>query len=515
MEFYQSSFILSLIVRFWDGVTACFKNSLLYRFCCWIRDLFRNTLLMRLGSCDGKLGNSWESSVFCRVVTWCMNLVPNLLHRLYGKIKVPADSSLLCRYALPFFGRCTLPVLGIMMFALLIIPQQRWDNRYSLLAALLALLLFWLSGANNREQRLDLRNVGPWPVLFAFAVFLSFLWSKQPSLSLRFLGFGITCMILVVLLVSAVSGPKQLFGLIACCAVGLFVCSLYAFLQRLAGIEVDEILTDVTVNANMPGRVYSFFENPNSFANILVFFAPLMLTMAFYSPRTWHRLGFAVVFVLCCGALLMTYSRGGWLALAFALLILMLLLCPRWVPLLLVLGLIAIPFLPDSILNRLLTIFNASDSSIYTRGYIYSAMVRIIGLNWFFGVGLGAEALKYAIECSGVYHASAIFVHAHNIYMQIWAESGLFAIIAFICTMFLPMRAGTRCLRRGTTPLLRGVIAGCIAGLAGSLLFGITDYAWSYPRVMVMFWFVFALLLAAVKLAGKNTKQEALSHGTK
>jgi putative inorganic carbon (HCO3(-)) transporter len=515
MEFYQNSFILSLIVRFWDAVTACFKNSLLYRLCCRIRDLFRDTLLMWLGSHEGTLSRSWEDSLFCHLVIWCMNLVPNLLHWLYTKAKVTADRSLLCRRVLPFLGRCTLPVLGVMMFALLIIPQQRWDNRYSLMAVVFALLLFWLSGANDREQRLGLREIGPWPVLFAFTICLSFLWSKQPSLSLRFLGFGVTCMILVVLLVSAVRNSKQLLGLIACCAAGLFLCCLYAFGQRLGGLEADEVLTDLSLNANMPGRVYSFFENPNSFANILVFFAPLMLTMAFFSPKVWYKLGFAVVFGLCCGALLMTYSRGGWLALAFALFILMLLLCPRWVPLLLVLGFVAVPFLPDSILSRFLTIFNTSDSSIYTRGYIYSAMVRIIGQNWFFGVGLGAEALKYAIECSGVYHASALFVHAHNIYMQIWAESGLFAILAFVCTMFLPMRAGTRRLRQGATPLLRGVIAGCISGLAGSLLFGVTDYAWSYPRVMVMFWFVFALLLAAVKLAGKNTKQEAVSHGTK
>ena len=515
MELYQSSFILSCIVRFWDWVTVCFRNSLLCRFCRWLQALFRNTLLMRLGSHDGALGRAWESSLFCRLITWCLNLVPNLLHRLYLRCGSTAERSILCRHVLPDLGRWALPVLGLAMFALLIIPQARWNNLYSLAAVVLALALFWLSGVTDRSRRLSLGDIGPWPVLFAFVIFLSFLWSMQPAMSLRFLAFSITCMLLVVVLVSAVDSTRQLLGLIACCGAGLLICCLYAFLQRIAGVEADEVLTDVTVNAGMPGRVYSFFENPNSYANILVFFAPLMLTMAFYSPKVWLKLGFAAVFVLCCGALLMTYSRGGWLALAFGLFILMLMLCPRWVPLVLVLGFIAIPFLPDSILNRLLTIFNSADSSIYTRGYIYSAMVRIIGQNWLFGVGLGAETLKYAIECAGVYHASALFVHGHDIYMQIWAESGLFAIIAFVCTMFLPMRAGTRRLRRGTTPLLRGVIAGCISGLAGSLLFGITDYAWSYPRVMVLFWFVFALLLAAIKLSDQTWKQEEISHGSK
>jgi putative inorganic carbon (HCO3(-)) transporter len=256
--------------------------------------------------------------------------------------------------------------------------------------------------------------------------------------------------------------------------------------------------------------VFSFFENPNSYGNILVLFAPIMLTMAFYSPKVWQRFGFGAVFFLCCIALMMTYARGGWLALAFAIFILMVILCPRWIPLIIALGFLAVPFLPDSIIARFLTIFSGSDSSIYTRGYIYSAMVRIIGQNPVFGAGLGAAVLKYAIEVAGVYKASAVFVHAHDIYMQIWGESGIFALISFLIAIYLPLRSGVRSIKKHPSSMLKGILAGCISGLSGSLFFGLTDYAWSYPRVMVMFWFVFAILCAAVKLSkSQNLNKEA------
>ena len=35
---------------------------------------------------------------------------------------------------------------------------------------------------------------------------------------------------------------------------------------------------------------------------------------------------------------------------------------------------------------------------------------------------------------------------------------------------------------------------------AGAILFGLTDYIWSYPRIMLLYWLLFGLMAAAVKL---------------
>lgn len=502
MSYLQNSFFISLLIRFWDWVCARFQESLTAKLLSKLIQTFTAGRIWLFLTRNGVIGSGLQGSCLLRAVQWCLDLPVRLCARIGSK----APSGLLPR----LFGALVVPALGVMMLLLFVIPQTSWNNLYSLVMVLCILALYLASSLSGQMRRLTLQPIGSWPCLFAIVVVLSWFWSDSPELGTRFLFFAITCMLLVLLVVSATDTERKLIWLVRFTALGLAICSLYACYQRYVGVAADGILTDLDLHAYMPGRVYSFFENPNSFANLLVFFAPLMLCMAVFSKKPLERVGFLAVFLLSGLALLMTFSRGGWLALAFAMFVLMLLLCPRWVPLVIIVGLLALPLLPDSILMRLLSIFNFSDSSTYTRGYIYSAMLKIIGQNPIFGVGLGAESLRYSVKCAGVYLAKALFIHGHNIYLQIWAESGIFALIAFLGSIFFSMRAGRRAIaeRREITPL-RGVIAGCISGLSGSLIFGITDYAWSYPRIMVMFWFLFALLLAATHIT--NNKEAGIS----
>lgn len=502
---WENSFIVCLIVRFWNAVCGKFSESLIGGLIAGLVRYFRSGALWRFLTGDFLTEERWTQSIAYHVLQWCLDLPCRFLARL-GHF---APGGTLPRL---FLWLCT-PALGLMMLALLVIPQKQWNNMYSLIAVLGILALYLAASLGGTQRRLELRHVGAWPVLLMLIAFLSWVWSDSRSLGTRFLFFAVTCALLVLLLVSAADSERKLLWIVRLSAVGLAVCSLYALWQRHVGVEANGYFTDLSLNPDMPGRVFSFFENPNSFANILVFFAPLMLCMGLYAKSWPERIAFFAVFLLSGLALLMTYSRGGWLALAFAVFVLMLFVCPRWVPLIILAGLVILPFLPGNILNRLLTVFNFSDSSTYTRSYTYSAMVRIIGLNPIFGVGIGADSLRYSIKCAEVYKAEALFIHAHNIYMQIWAESGIFALIAFLGSMFGALRAGRRAFQKAAdAPRLRGVVLGCICGLSGSLLFGLTDFAWSYPRVMVMFWFIFALLLAGTRLinsreAGTNNHE--------
>ena len=63
----------------------------------------------------------------------------------------------------------------------------------------------------------------------------------------------------------------------------------------------------------------------------------------------------------------------------------------RLLPLFLLAGCAAVPLLPDSILSRLLSIFNFHDTSISSRFPIYEASFKAIAANPVLGVGLGSE----------------------------------------------------------------------------------------------------------------------------
>ncbi|MBR4057714.1 MAG: O-antigen ligase family protein [Oscillospiraceae bacterium] len=502
MKISEKSFIIYYIVRFWNFVCRKYEESVLGSVVARLVACFRAGILWRFLTHDGPIGTTWGESRFYRAVQWCLALPARALARL-GAHSPDGLFSRLCK-------RLCVPLLGAMLLLLLVIPQRYWNNLYSLVMVCGILILYYLSSLCGKMQRLALKDVGAWPVLLLLVVTLSWFWSESRTLGTRYLAFAFTCALLVLLVVSTADTEKKLRTILRLGAVGMAVCSICAVCQRLIGVAPNAALTDLALNPDMPGRVYSFFENPNSFANLLVFFAPLMLCLAIFSKKTLERLAFLAVFLLCALALVMTYSRGGWLALAFSVFVLMLFLCPRWVPFVALLCVAALPLLPANILNRLLSIFNFSDSSTYTRGYIYSAMGNLILRHPIFGVGIGADTLRQSVQQSGVYVAKSPFVHGHNLYLQLWAESGIFALVAFFGSLFVTMRKGRRALKtQSASPFLRGVVVGCISGLSGALLFGITDYAWSYPRIMVLFWFLFALLLAAIRIiekeAGKNT----------
>ena len=307
-------------------------------------------------------------------------------------------------------------------------------------------------------------------------------------------------------MVTAVRSEEQLLHLVELAALGLLIAGVYAFCQRIIGVEASSSFTDLEANAGMPGRVFSFFWNPNAYANLLVLFTPLTLALTFAAKSWRQRALFALTTVVCAAALIMTYSRGGWLSLAFGVVVLMLLLCPKWVPALVIVGCCALPFLPANITNRLLTIFVGGDSSISSRNYIYSAMARLLKGHWLLGVGLGTNALKRGVLYYGVYQAHFPFVHAHNLVLEVWGESGIFAAISFVMAMFTTFRKGIQAKKSAKTPLLRGIIAGGVAGLAGSMLFGLTDCTWVFPRNMMLFWALVAIIYCGIKLSKSEVK---------
>lgn len=506
MEIFKGSYLLQWADRLWSAIITRFRSGIFCAAAMWLWRLWQGSFiysfLTRPSALDARLGGSR----IARALLWCANLVPNLLHKIYLKKPRLFDGSAFFDFA----DRGALMAICAMTLLMLLTPQELWNNSYALAFGALALALYWISGLRRADRRLSFEGIGAWIVIFGLIAFFSAFWSQSFSYSARFLFFGVTCALVLLVLVNAVENERQLMAIIYCVAIGLAINSAYALWQRVVGVEVDPMITDVDANASMPGRVYSFFENPNSYANLLVLFIPLMLAMFFADNKPLKRLGFLAVTGAACLALLMTYSRAGWLSLAFSVFILMLIACPRYTPLLILFGLAALPLLPDNIMNRLLTLFTG-DTSIGTRRYIYSGTLGVIAGSPIFGVGLGAKAVRSAAYISNAYVLEITpFVHAHNIYLEIWAESGIFALLAFVLGLFYAFQGAARTARNKSAPTrLRAVCAGCAAGLAGSALFGMTDYAWGYPRVMVIYWLFIAIMCSAVKLAGRENTGKA------
>jgi O-antigen ligase len=385
---------------------------------------------------------------------------------------------------------------------MLVTPYEIWNNLYSLAALLVFLLLLYVGAMRRRSLRPDVASIGPWAVCFACLVVFAFLISSDRDLSYRFLFFHLTGMLCVLLCVSAVRSVGEYVRLAGFAASGVFAASVYGVVQRLRGIEVNPSYVDLTVNAGMPGRVFSVFENPNTFAEVLVMLLPVTAGLFFAARTRLGKTAAAVSFLAGTAALGMTYSRASWIGFVAAGAVFVFLMNRRLVPWFVLLGLFALPLLPQTIINRLLTIFNSADSSTASRVPIYEAALRLIRDHTLFGVGLGSDTVRQAVTDGSYYYGKAPFVHCHNIYLQIWAETGLIGLLAFLGSMASAVKSGAKAVLSPETPAaLRALSAGCVSGIAGILICCLADYVWMYPRVMVLFWFLFALALTGAKLA--------------
>src|SRR5699024_7838096 len=98
----------------------------------------------------------------------------------------------------------------------------------------------------------------------------------------------------------------------------------------------------------------------------------------------------------------------------------------------------------DTIFNRILTIFNLEDTSTSSRFPLYAAALEMIKTRPVRGAGLGIDAVQLAIDHMNLYHGTAPFVHAHNLYLQIWLETGLIGLLSYLAAMISALKAAAK-----------------------------------------------------------------------
>lgn len=493
----------SFLYHLWTALCAVYMDSGVHRCLtalgAWCNRQIDESGVLRVLCREGAVAGSWRESSLCRLLTALINLPAGLLHRLYTAFHLTFEDSFFARLAFSV-GDETAVAESWLIMLLWVIPFSRWNNAYSLMGFVLLLVLFHAGAMHREHVRLDLGNIGFYSVLLFGAMFLAVAFSYAPSLSLRFLFYHISAALCVLVTVSAVRCAEDLKRLAAGGGICVLVSSLYGVYQRIQGVEVNESYVDLEVNAGMPGRVESFFDNPNTFAEVLILLLPLVLALILCSRHSIARLAACGVFAVGVAALGMTYSRASWIGMACAMAVMVFLWRPKLIPGFAVLCILCIPFLPDTIWHRILTIANPADSSTASRIPLYEAAVEVIKKSPASGAGLGTAATQAYIKDFNLYHGDAPFVHAHNFYLQVWIEAGILGVIGFVGAMLWNIKRSAHAVRHCEDSAARTITCAAASALCGAMVCGLADYLWNYPRVMCIFWFVFAIALAGTKL---------------
>ena len=174
------------------------------------------------------------------------------------------------------------------------------------------------------------------------------------------------------------------------------------------------------------------------------------------------------------GAIGMTYSRSSWIGLVLAVVISLALMDWRFLPGMLVLGVCAIPFLPESIWNRILTIGNMKDSSARYRVAIYEDTARLLRDYGLTGVGLGSDVTKTVFRQYPTLYDGNYPIHPHNNYFQMWSEVGFFGLLAFLGLILGQLKEGLQAFRRADKELRR-ILAAALGAMGGILVVGLVE----------------------------------------
>jgi putative inorganic carbon (hco3(-)) transporter len=218
-------------------------------------------------------------------------------------------------------------------------------------------------------------------------------------------------------------------------------------------------------------RLAGTVGSPNATASYLAFLLPLALVLQSAPVSKITRRIALMAFGVGVVALVLTFSRGGWLAFGISLVVLLIVAVRRRaislrVPLAAVLATIAlaIPF-RDAISNRLLGDDAGSAESRVTLLELTLPMIR--DHPWL-GVGLnnyGVALPNYAgPEFTGDWLSTV-----HNRFALTWAETGLGALIAFVIFLLATLRQGFR-LGRSDDGLVARIGLALAAGLVGQLV---------------------------------------------
>lgn len=342
-------------------------------------------------------------------------------------------------------------------------------------------------------------------VLFLIIIVISTITSIYFIGSFRDLALHIGGLCFVIVMMNSVKTKEDFNKVFIMLVISATLVAFYGLYQYVVGVDMEAAWVDTVNSPDVSIRIYSVFYNPNILAEYLIFIIPLSVSLLWYSKKLHKKILFLGTTGICTLALVLTLSRGGWLGFAFSALIFILLIERRLLLSIIPIVVGGVLFLPDVILNRILSIGNLQDSSIAYRITMYEITTEIIKEHWIAGVGFGHLPFKQTYE---TYIRTMPIYHSHNTYLQTAVELGIPGLIAFLLFLFVLFKYGIIKLIKNDDKYIRIMSAGVISALGGVLLHGMTDNVLYLPKIILTFWILVSFILTLVRI---NDQEKGIS----
>lgn len=263
----------------------------------------------------------------------------------------------------------------------------------------------------------------------------------------------------------------------------------------------------------IPSSIYERFTllfsdtvHPNVMGGYLSVLVPISLAVIIFNWKqlSWsNRVFITFIAIMMIGFLVLTKSRGAWMAFG-AVVILIILLRWRWGWLTLpAFGIASVIVVYSLGITRVLETlaYNDAFNGIEGRLEIWSRAVYMIQDFPFTGIGMGSFMRVADTLYPFFLMGPGKIVHAHNLFLQIAVDLGLPGLIAWLAIFVLVIVAAWQVYKLGKVEH-NGWVAGLGAGLLGSQLaltiHGIADaVTWGLVRPAPLIWALWGVAFAS------------------
>jgi len=295
----------------------------------------------------------------------------------------------------------------------------------------------------------------------------------------------------------SVRTPSAARSVFICCHMALLLVVTYGIMQRLGH--------DLFAFTNDPkNRLISSMGNPNMLAAFLL----LMFWLGFGVALDAKRRSYLLFLLLLSGAtlvcLVLTYTKGAWLALLATMVIgglsrsrlvpqLRVSRCQRRIVLAFVLiGLLCGVFLGRRVISRLPTLIDSAKLRIV----FWRGALRLVGDRPFLGSGTGTFHVVFPTKRASTFREQGAGYntrHAHCEPLQILTETGVIGLIAFSWLVFVFCRGVLRTLASRKGFLHSDALAGMTLAVTALPLHNLVDVNLRWYVAPMFFWLFLAL----------------------
>src|SRR5579875_526312 len=369
-----------------------------------------------------------------------------------------------------------------------------WDKVVLLLLAIVALNRV-LRG--HRPPAFGWSKYAGWYILYLVALFFAGLGSP----GVAFDGFRADVYYMLFgLLMPFVIEPRDAKKYLYAAATVAILIGVHGVVQYLLAPPIPPGWVDV--GEHVRTRVFSVLKSPNELGAYMEMMTPIIFGLCLGDRSRARRIVYAIGGVCCLLTLLLTYTRGAWMGLGIALVLVAVAYERRLLIVIVVLGVIGF-FLPP-IHHRIMDLFSPV---YYIRSSQGGRLIRWqtafdqMSGNPLFGVGLGRYGGAVASD-----HGFSIY--SDNYYAKILGESGLVGLVLFLAMHVRIVVEVINKTVRKATGRDRYLALGGLIGVTALLVHDVVENVFEYAPNFLNYFLMLSLLL----LWGRTLERQGEKH---